>query len=675
MTGFKSCLKFLPAVLSIFYYLDSFAQDDLKNKKDSLRIIITSGTEDTTVINALNEMTRLFLNSDNYDSALKYCNEAIERSGRANFRKGLSNALSDRGVIYGEEGNYPEAIKNYQSALKLNEELGDKKAIANSYNYLANTYHVQGDFPNALKNQYSALRLREEINDKQGIAWSYNNIGIIYKLQGNLPEALKNYLASLRILEELGDKKTIATSYNNLGNLYSEQGNYEEALKNYYTSLSIRQEIGDKRDISTSYNNIGDIFCDMYEKNSNLKEIRITYPGNDMRTINRDHWLDSALSLQSKALSLNDELNDKYFSIFSLSGIGRINYLRGNYAATISYYKKAYAIADEMKALDLQKEIAQYLSNTYAKLNDYKNEMLWYKTYSMHKDSLYNEEKTQDLTRTQMKYEFEKKESEAIAAQEKKDELAKAELNRQKRMRNITLGGLALVLLFAGVFFYQRNHIRNEKTRSDNLLLNILPSEIASELKETGVAKTKYFKEATVLFADFVDFTVVSERVSPELLVNEIHVCFSAFDNILQKHKVEKIKTIGDAYLCAGGIPLPDPEHAIHIINAAFEINDFMKARKKEKELKNEIPFEVRIGIHSGPVVAGIVGVRKYAYDIWGDTVNIAARMEQNSEPGKINISSSTYELVKEKFKCTYRGKIEAKNKGMIDMYFIEANA
>jgi class 3 adenylate cyclase len=174
------------------------------------------------------------------------------------------------------------------------------------------------------------------------------------------------------------------------------------------------------------------------------------------------------------------------------------------------------------------------------------------------------------------------------------------------------------------------------------------------------------------MFADFVDFTITSEKLSPEVLVAEIHTCFSAFDNILQKYKVEKIKTIGDAYLCAGGIPVADPGHATQVVLAALEMQDFIRQRKKEKEARNEIPFELRIGIHSGPVVSGIVGIKKYAYDIWGDTVNIAARMEQNSLPGKINISSTTWKLVKDKFQCTYRGKIEAKNKGEIDMYFLE---
>ena len=204
------------------------------------------------------------------------------------------------------------------------------------------------------------------------------------------------------------------------------------------------------------------------------------------------------------------------------------------------------------------------------------------------------------------------------------------------------------------------------------MLRNILPDEVAQEIKMYGRSMPKTFSMVTVMFTDFKDFTHVSQNISAELLVAELDYCFSAFDKIIQKFKIEKIKTIGDAYLCASGLPVSNFTHAIDMAAAAIELRNFMQQRKKEKEAKGEIPFEIRIGIHTGPVVAGIVGVKKYAYDIWGDTVNVAARMEQHSDAGKINISGSTYELIKNKFKCVHRGKIQAKNKGEIDMFFIE---
>lgn len=211
----------------------------------------------------------------------------------------------------------------------------------------------------------------------------------------------------------------------------------------------------------------------------------------------------------------------------------------------------------------------------------------------------------------------------------------------------------------------------SEKAKSDELLLNILPAEVAEELKNTGSLQAKQFDEVTIVFTDFVGFTSISEKLSPTELVEEIHHCFKAFDAIIEKNKLEKIKTIGDAYMAVCGMPIRDFDHAKRVAQAAIDIKHFMEGYQEERKSQKKSYFEIRIGINSGPVIAGIVGVKKYAYDIWGDTVNTAARMEQNCEAGKINISGSTHELIKSSFNCSYRGKIDAKNKGMIDMYYL----
>ncbi|HNR07984.1 MAG TPA: adenylate/guanylate cyclase domain-containing protein [Saprospiraceae bacterium] len=209
--------------------------------------------------------------------------------------------------------------------------------------------------------------------------------------------------------------------------------------------------------------------------------------------------------------------------------------------------------------------------------------------------------------------------------------------------------------------------LKLEKKKSDDLLLNILPEEVAYELKENGSTEAKNYAEVSVLFTDFVNFTGISEKLSPKELVSELHICFKGIDEIIEKNRMEKIKTIGDAYLAVCGLPNRCETHALNCVHAGFQILEFMKKRKEEGGL-----FEIRIGINSGPVVAGIVGIKKFAYDIWGDTVNTASRLQQNGAPGKINVSGSTYELIKSKYSCTYRGKLAAKNKGSIDMYFVD---
>ena len=213
--------------------------------------------------------------------------------------------------------------------------------------------------------------------------------------------------------------------------------------------------------------------------------------------------------------------------------------------------------------------------------------------------------------------------------------------------------------------------LNEEKQKSDNLLLNILPVETANELRLKGRASPRRYESVTVMFTDFKDFTRISEMLTTEELVNEIDTCFAAFDDIMEKHGVEKIKTIGDAYMCVGGLPVTNSTHPEDTASAALDIQSWISQRKTERERQGLPGFGIRIGLHTGPIVAGVVGTRKYAYDVWGETVNTAARMESGSEAGKINISGSTYEQLHDRFVCDYRGKLPAKNMNDIEMYFL----
>jgi adenylate cyclase len=258
-------------------------------------------------------------------------------------------------------------------------------------------------------------------------------------------------------------------------------------------------------------------------------------------------------------------------------------------------------------------------------------------------------------------------------------------IQRTKNFRNILL----LCLLFAisiMILVYRRfldnqkqkkiletknRIIEDEQNRSDELLRNILPEAIATELKNEGFAKARKYETATVLFTDFKSFTQISEQLTPEQLVSELDTYFKAFDFIISQYKIEKIKTIGDAYMCASGLSdrIGSP---LNMVKAALEIQEFLNEMKLEKMAQNAPYFEARIGIHTGPVVAGVVGVKKFAYDIWGDTVNTAARMQEACEPGKINISEATHAEVRYNYQCRSRGKLPAKNKGNIEMFYVE---
>jgi len=243
--------------------------------------------------------------------------------------------------------------------------------------------------------------------------------------------------------------------------------------------------------------------------------------------------------------------------------------------------------------------------------------------------------------------------------------------------------GLILIIFLLAVVFenaYQRSmnkldqknkEIEREKERSDDLLLNILPEEIADELKDKGYAEARQYDMVSVMFSDFVNFTTNTEKMSPKELVSELNYFFKSFDNIITKYKLEKIKTIGDSYLATAGMSEQPESSANDIVQAGLDMQEVVNERKIQRDNEGKPSFLMRIGIHTGPVVAGIVGVKKFAYDIWGDTVNTAARMEQTGAPGKVNISESTFQNIKAVFECEYRGEIEAKNKGKMKMYFI----
>jgi class 3 adenylate cyclase len=244
----------------------------------------------------------------------------------------------------------------------------------------------------------------------------------------------------------------------------------------------------------------------------------------------------------------------------------------------------------------------------------------------------------------------------------------------------MNIAGATVVIYLAMEYFVRminRNHklLEEEKKRSDSLLLNILPAQVAEELKVSGKSKPTLYTDTTIIFSDFKDFTQFSELFTPEELVSELGQCFSAFDEIVDKHGLEKIKTMGDAYMCVAGIPVTREDgktNAVKALMAALEIAAYVKNARQLKFMQGKIYWGIRIGIHTGDVVAGIVGKNKFVFDIWGDAVNTASRVETCSEEGKVNISGTTYEIVKDYFDCTYRGKISVKNKGELDMYFVD---
>lgn len=339
-------------------------------------------------------------------------------------------------------------------------------------------------------------------------------------------------------------------------------------------------------------------------------------------------------------------------------------------------------LKDKTKSLEEENlEAKQIIDSTALILDSVEQEKLETQEYIQKRErlikSLNDEKQREAMVKKQLEQELQL----TKLATEKQ----KLVIERNRNFRNFLIALSGLVLLAALAFYLRyrakrkanqsleklNREIKKEQEKSEELLLNILPEPVAEELKLKNTSEARSYPEATVLFTDFIDFTTIAEKMTPEELVNNLDECFRAFDYIIAKHNIEKIKTIGDAYMCANGIS-DKPSKPENVVKAALEFQKFLADNKRERFMEGKPYFEARMGIHTGPVVAGVVGVKKFAYDIWGDTVNIAARMESACEPGKINISDATYQKIKLDFSCKPRGELKVKNKGHIDMYYVE---
>ena len=375
-----------------------------------------------------------------------------------------------------------------------------------------------------------------------------------------------------------------------------------------------------------------------------------------------------------------EEIGDKRGIAISLNNIGIIYKNLGQYIKAIEYCNNSLSLSQKIGVIVEQEKSCRCLYNVHKVQGNGNKALAYHEKMLVLSDSLQTEETAKKL----QQMEFRKQVlADSLLQVEKnlKVEMAhQTEVRKKDKNKNMALGAGVFFLLLSGGFYGRWRYVKKskaiiekEKDRSDNLLLNILPSEIAEELKLKGSADARDFDLVSIIFTDFKGFTQASEKLTAKALIAEINHCFMAFDHICEKHGIEKIKTIGDAYMAAGGLPVPSDDSIKQTILAALEMQSFITNRITEKQAKNEVPFEMRLGIHTGPVVAGIVGVKKFQYDIWGDTVNTASRMESSGEIGKVNISQDTYALIKDdpQFVFEARGKIQAKGKGEIEMFFV----
>ncbi|MEP6615347.1 MAG: adenylate/guanylate cyclase domain-containing protein, partial [Ginsengibacter sp.] len=466
-----------------------------------------------------------------------------------------------------------------------------------------------------------------------------------------LDKSLFYDLKALPLAEELNDSLAIGTVSVNLGHIYKGRKNDSLALIYFKNSLNA---FGNSENSPSSYNAIGEVY---------LKQKKY----------------DLALENHNRAYTIAKKVNGKLDMVQSLQGTGKVYIKLRDYPTALKYLKQAEATGREINATIELYYGYQDMADCYDSIHDYRNAYLSRVLHEKYNDTLYNNDKDKKLASLQFDFDLQKKQGE-ISLLKKDNELSDLELRRQKVARNSLIIGLLLASVLAFIIYrnYRVKSKLNKKLDHQNaeierLLKNILPDEVAKELQSSGEATPRYYESVSVLFTDFKGFTALADKMSPAEVVKELNTCFIEFDNIVEKHKLEKIKTIGDSYMCAGGIPVEQEHHVCNIVKASLEMLKFIEIYNEKRVEKGLETWNIRVGIHVGPVVAGVVGKKKYAYDIWGSTVNIASRMESNGEEGKVNISAATYEAVKNDYACSPRGKIYAKNVGEIDMYFVTA--
>jgi adenylate cyclase len=537
-------------------------------------------------------------------------------------------------------------VDSLKKAVTGYEQAGDTSAAALAAQTLASDFLREGNYPEALKHFLYALKWFEHKNDMTGIASCHRSIGFIFAEQGNYAEALRNLNISRETYVKLKDIKGLTRCQLTIGYLYEKMGRFNEALGHYTANLKLARETNDSLGIAGASMQMGATYIKLGD-----------YP--------------RALEMEQTALEQYQRANKPLDIATAYGYLANICMKQMQYDKGRDFLRKGLSLVLENGSLPNAMIFYKELSDLEATQGNYKTALEYNKQYNAIRDTLLNSEKSQEVYRLKMQYDYDKKEAYERTVQLMKDELNAKTAQRQKLIRNGFIIGFAIVLISALMFFVQRNRIRNEKKRSDALLLNILPAAVATELKDNGTAAARYYEEVTVLFADIKGFTAYAEQLSAAELVHAIDELFSAFDEITTRHGIEKIKTIGDSYMCAAGIPVPVPTHAVDTVTAALEMQQFMLNFNPSPQGKALPPLQLRIGIHTGPVVAGVVGSKKFAYDIWGDTVNTASGLESGGEPGRVNISGATYEIVKDHFDCLHRGKVKLKSKEAADMYFV----
>ncbi len=541
-----------------------------------------------------------------------------------------------RELAFNETTDLKLALQYAEELIKFAEQKGNNLYLHRGYFQKGNIKRLLGNLEEALAAFIKSGEAARKAKSFVGEGNTYGAIADIYAVSNNHKNARLYYIKAISTLRKSTDSIALASVISNAGDEFLNNKIYDSALIHFKEAGFIFEKVNYLTGKAYSLGNMGMVYANTGQTNLAEKNI-------------------------NEAIRILESAEDYYPICVYLISMSDIYLQKGDQATAMSYAKRSLQLAQQYGLKEQISDANFKLSELYDKTGNTAESYKYFKNYIAYRDSVNNIKSVQSMADLRTDYEVSQKQVEVDL------------LNQQKRNQRIMLTSLFIILgltiILLGTLYWYFKTISREKKRSDSLLLNILPAETAKELKLNGKVDAVKFDEVTVLFTDFVSFSKLAEHVEPVQLVKSIDFYFKGFDEISTKYGLEKIKTIGDSYMCACGLPTANPTHARNVIMAAGEMIALVKnALHAEDGLSH---FDVRVGIHTGPVVAGIVGIKKWQYDIWGDTVNIASRMESKSEPGRINLSETTYLQIRDEFACEYRGEIEVKNRGPLKMYFL----
>ncbi len=713
------------------YFFDAYAQTKVEEKKSEILVYIAESffkSGDAYLKEAIQyylQALPIIQKENNNQKEVKILGEIANAYTHPEIGK-LDTAFDYRKKILEIENRQksPQRLASaWNNLAYTNRLIASREIKRNNRNVAADT------LKSALKYiEKATILAKQDKNIEENRLITLLNLGVIEQSLGNQEQALKHLQEVLNQRKKQQNTLEIARTQNLIAKLHYYRNDYSEARIIANQALKNAKIINAKPEMQTSY----EILADVHEKIADFR--KLSRYKDSIYLIQSELTVD-AIKQQQKQTKYKDIASDELEQALTQEAKEeQAKRLKADAEAQRALAQKAEsdrqkaqaeaatARADAANAIILQQKAMAEKAKAEAEAEKQKAE------------KAKAEAETEKQKAEKQKAEADRKAAQAEKAKaeaDKRNAEAKAEA-AEKDAQNATrifaflavLGFFVLVIIFILIFYYKNRHknklltaqndkiqqqntnleaqkkeiekqrdslmemneeikqqneeieaqrdiIELEKEESEKLLLNILPQTVAYELKEKGTATPKSYEMVSVLFTDFKGFTVATEHMNPTEVIRELDKCFGAFDQICEKYGLEKIKTIGDAYMCAGGIPIENNTNHIDAVRAGLEIQAFMQNLRKEREARGEPYWELRLGINTGPLVAGVVGTKKFAYDIWGDTVNTAARMESSGVPNMVNISGATYKLIKDLFVCEYRGKLPAKNKGDVDMYFV----